>query len=178
MSLNTSFRNQYYLVSSSMTIEEIQSILSKFADGTKTSGVGGTIEGRNVIQKVLERLQEWSQVKILTLNKAKYKVLCLEWGTVSVQTEGWMDSEYSYREVLESTDGIPNMVTRRQCVCSPVNSSHSGIHLKKRGQQIEGSDSPPLLCTCETPPQYWVQLWGPHFKILTSQSRSRETSQR
>lgn len=42
------------------------------------SGVDGTIEGRDVIQKGLDRLQEWSEVKILTFNKAKYKVPHLE----------------------------------------------------------------------------------------------------
>ena len=38
----------------------IECILSKFADGTKLSGVVDTMEERNVIQRDLNRLEWWA----------------------------------------------------------------------------------------------------------------------
>lgn len=39
-----------------------------------------------------------------------------------------------------------------------------------------GSDSPPLLCTCETPPGHWVQLWGPQYMKLNITSKQLQRS--
>jgi len=38
------------------------------------------------------------------------------------------------------------------CAHSPEGQLCAGLHQEKRGQQIEGGDSAPLLCSCETPP--------------------------
>ncbi|KAK4815640.1 hypothetical protein QYF61_005202 [Mycteria americana] len=38
------------------------------------------------------------------------------------------------------------------CACSPESHPYPGLHQKKCGQQVEGGDSAPLLCSCETPP--------------------------
>ncbi|KAK4818961.1 LOW QUALITY PROTEIN: hypothetical protein QYF61_022628 [Mycteria americana] len=38
------------------------------------------------------------------------------------------------------------------CAHSPESQPYPGLHQKKRGQQVEGGDSAPLLCSGETPP--------------------------
>jgi len=38
------------------------------------------------------------------------------------------------------------------CTHNPESQPYPGLHLEKRGQQVEGGDSAPLLCSGETPP--------------------------
>ena len=49
--------------------------LSKFANNIKLCGVVDTLEGRDVIQKDLDRLERWACVNRMKFNKAKCKVL-------------------------------------------------------------------------------------------------------
>jgi len=38
------------------------------------------------------------------------------------------------------------------CSCSPESQPYLGLHQEKRGQQVEGGDSAPLLCSGEIAP--------------------------
>ena len=55
----------------------IECTLSKFADDTKLSGAVEMEEGRNAIQRDLEKFKQWVHVSLRTFNKAKCKVLHL-----------------------------------------------------------------------------------------------------
>ena len=54
--------------------------LTKLANDTKLSGAVYSLEGRNVIQRDLDRLQRWACANLMKFDKAKCKVLLLGWG--------------------------------------------------------------------------------------------------
>ncbi|GAB0178844.1 mitochondrial enolase superfamily member 1 [Grus japonensis] len=75
----------------------IECTLSTFANDTKLCGVVDTLEGRDAIQRDLDRLQRWACAKLTKFNNAKCKILHM----------GWDITKHNYRLSGERIESSP-----------------------------------------------------------------------
>lgn len=64
----------------------IECTVSKFADDTKVNGAVHMFGGRDIVQRDLEKLEEWAQMNFMKFSKVKCKALHLG-----------QDNQYQYR---------------------------------------------------------------------------------
>ncbi|PKU32255.1 rna-directed dna polymerase from mobile element jockey-like [Limosa lapponica baueri] len=67
----------------------VECTISKFADDTKLGNAGDSLEGKEALQRGLDRLEHWAMINGMKFEKSKCRILQL----------GWNNSELSWFEV-------------------------------------------------------------------------------
>jgi len=133
----------------------VECSLSKFANDTRLCGAVDTPESQNAIQRDWDKLKKWARVNLMRLSKAKCKVLHLHRRNPQYQyrlgDEG-IESSSEEKDLAVPVDEKPDM-SHPVCVRSPESQPFPGLQQEKRGQQVKGGDSAPLLHPGETPPE-------------------------
>ncbi|KAK4811079.1 hypothetical protein QYF61_016365 [Mycteria americana] len=125
----------------------VECTLSKFADDTKLGGAVDSLEGREALQRVLDRLEHWAIISDMKFNKNKCWILHL--GQSNAGRKNRLGEEWLERGPAERDLGV--------LVDSRLNRSQQCALTAKRANCILG-------CIKHSITSWSKEFWAPQFK--------------